>query len=369
MLYFAYHSNTSHLTSREVSDDMSFSQEEQIMRLNREQTRLLCFNQEDRHNYRDQFGNIELTAVVCADGRAGDLSEITGVPFGIWQKIRAVGAEVDPSWPAVKYRLKSWAKYCSEKKRHGLFVPTSHHSKEGHGNCAGHNGIREASLANAVRIRDTISRLYPPTSIFAPVFDFDTDTGSITFVGRKESFDIYDLSESDRSSLGSMIRLLYPECPEPVAENLSEMARRNLDISLKYRNTPKQHLEVVHNENGIAFGLDVDWMPNNLFMRIGPYSLDLRTPILQAAQLVHDNRVADKHPEGERAILLTTGVYYDESGPDYLFALEEARALAEFAEKIIHEAHPELHSEMDVLSIAINHHNRSAINIKEALGT
>jgi hypothetical protein len=315
-----------------------------------------------RDTQRKKIG-INLDLIGCADGRFSAGYAFNVLP-GIINEHPTIGAIADPGWPQVSRQLYQSYKWCISQrpKIRSAFMSTYHYSSGGHGNCAGHSNDTDAAIRSAFTLRSIMAEICDPDFYLPIVVGFDTDNDGITF----HSLSGQPLSVLDYTScpdkLANNVRELYRDCHKKIAKGLAWLAASNLRHAKHFLEHPRSQEQVSHNENGIIVGVGAgvsNCFPRDKILRVGAYADDITEPLAKAAEIIAHNRDKGSTPAGQRALLLVNGVYFEESGPDALFAKRQAVVLAEKAKGIVLNVQPQLEEELDIAAGTVYHHDRS----------
>ncbi|MEK6595954.1 MAG: hypothetical protein AABZ18_05495, partial [Pseudomonadota bacterium] len=108
--------------------------------------------------------------------------------------------------------------------------------------------------------------------------------------------------------------------------------------------------EAEHKEWVLGVGRGFDWLHviNTAFI-VGPFDPNLSVAIETAARLLKNN-IDEGRIDPNGVVLLTSGVYRDEAGPEYRLAKEKALFLSKFALDIIKDKVPDLAPRLQILT-------------------
>ncbi len=301
-----------------------------LLERNREQTQLFCSPDAtlSRRKYRSEHPT-EIAALKCMDGRL-NLAVMTETPMGIIQPFRNIGGRFDLGWPYFGQVVEEWVRYSVSSGRNCLVLVTYHFSRgDAHRGCKGFGYDTEAAKEYVTGLKKQIETVYGTKhSVVYPIqVGIETDDDALVLHG--EDGRVFDLSREPmmhEDELRYRVRQLYPDMRAEIVDDLLPLLFGNLRHIAEVRRSQRPITEVEHGEQIVAVGRGFDWIhvPNKAFI-IGPYSYNLGEPIATAGKLLWDNVESGRVNKDEGLVLLTSGVYRDEAGPEMLRAAEKAR--------------------------------------------
>ena len=145
-----------------------------------------------RKVYRNEHPT-EIMALKCMDGRM-NLPLITGVPMGIIQPMRNIGAKFSIGWKALYDEIKSWKEYAMTQPGRKCLIFTTYHfsNTDSHLGCAGHGYDTDKARQSALMLANEIRNVFgegKDAFVNVAVIGVNTDDDSIIVHGRNgESF-------------------------------------------------------------------------------------------------------------------------------------------------------------------------------------
>ncbi|WP_176776362.1 MULTISPECIES: carboxysome shell carbonic anhydrase domain-containg protein [Nitrosomonas] len=322
----------------------------------------------ERRRYRGEHPT-EIAALKCMDGRL-HLPVMTQTALGIIQPFRNLGGIFDLGWPFFQAAIDNWVEYSISRGRHCLVFVTYHFARgDTHRGCRGFHYDTEAAKAAAVKLKNQFQSVYGKNGAVMPIVcGIETDLDALILHGEDgRSIDLANAKESSQLELEEMLRSLYPTMPERIIRDLMPLVRGNIKHVAEIRATNRPVEEAEHKEWVLGVGRGFDWLHviNTAFI-VGPFDPNLSVAIETAAKLLKNN-IDEGRIDADGVVLLTSGVYRDEAGPEYLLAKEKAMFLSKFALNIIKEKVPDLAPHLQILTACNNLHTRK-LEVIERVG-
>ena len=314
-----------------------------------------------RKFYRAQHPT-EILWFKCMDGRLHG-PVITETPVGIIQPLRNLAGSFELGWGYLADIFLQWVMYAVQNGRRCLPFITYHWSKSDvHKGCKGHNYDVEKAKLDASRLVHNIEKAFGKDHqiVYPIMVGIETDEDAMVLHGADgDSINLIDELETASDILKTKIRKLYPDMDKQVVEDLFALVEGNIRHIHDLRANPRPDQQTMHGEQIIAVGRGFDWLHwLNRALIIGPFSYDVATPIATAATIVLDNINKGLVPREEGALLMTSGVYRQPTGPEPILAELKANYLEEFALNVIKTRVPDLYPHLHVLSGSVDMETR-----------
>lgn len=344
---------------------------QQMLKRNKEQSELFCSPAAwaARRLYRRKYPT-EILWFKCMDGRLNG-AVITKTPLGIIQPMRNIAGSFDLGWPYLGEIFLQWVEYAIDNGRRCMPFCTYHFSRsDTHKGCYGHGYNTDKARNDAHGLLMNIEYVFGKehTVVYPLLVGIETDEDAMILHG----FDGLELNlanELDTSSEDLLVKInqLYPDMHQGLVDDLLPLLQGNIQHIRELRANPRPLEQTVHGEQVIAIGRGFDWLHwLNKALIVGPFSYDLADPIAKAAQIVLDNINDGRVPSSDGALLMTSGVYRNKTGPYPRLAELKARSLERFAVGVIKNRVPDLYPHLQVLSGTVDTNNRlfTPLNIK-----
>ncbi len=315
----------------------------ELLEMNRAQSELYLQQALSRKTYRAKHPTL-IAAFKCMDGRV-HLPLMTRTPFGLIRPFRNIGGIFDAGWPALRGRLAQMRSYALSHGRHFLCMATYHFSKgDAHRGCAGHNydteKAKEAASSMVEQLRFFFS-MDPLRQVYTIMVGVETDCEALVFHGRNgKVVSMADMQSADGAALMELIRELYPDMPQQVAQDLIPLMAGNIEHVRDLGCKEKSHVELEHMERVLAVGQGFDWLHKiNYALIVNDADPQLEVTIGKAAGIIKSNRDAGRIPK-ESAVLFASVSYYNET--EKHGAIMNAKYLTRLGLETIKKTHPDL---------------------------
>lgn len=305
-----------------------------------------------RRRYRTDHPT-EIAALKCMDGRL-NLPIITETPAGIIQPFRNVGGKFDFGWPFFGQLIQDWVDYAVSKGRDCLLLITYHWSKgDPHRGCKGFEYCVDNAQTHTRGLRDQAERIFGKGhSVVYPIqIGVETDDDALVLHGRNgDVLDLSKLSHVSVEELRVMVERMYPDMKARMVKDLMPLLIGNLHHIAEIRKAQRPLRDFHHGEDTIALGRGFSWLhiPNKALI-VGPYSYELRGPIVTAGKIVLENLISGRIPKEDGAVFMVSALSRELMGPEGAAAVEKAKSLAEFGLSALKAEVPELIPHLDVL--------------------
>jgi len=322
----------------------------------------------ERRRYRGEHPT-EIAALKCMDGRL-HLPVMTQSALGIIQPFRNLGGIFNLGWPFFQAAIDQWVDYSINRGRHCLVFVTYHFARgDTHRGCRGFQYDTDAAKAAAMNLKDQFASVYGKGGAVVPIVcGIETDLDALILHGDDDrSIDLANAKVSSQLELEEMLRSLYPSMPERVIRDLIPLIRGNIKHIAETRTINRPIEEAEHREWVLGIGRGFDWLHviNTAFI-VGPFDPNLSGAIETAARLLKNN-IDEGRIDADGVVLLTSGVYRDEAGPEYHLSREKALFLSKFALSIIKDKVPDLAPHLQILTGRTNLNTRK-LEVIERVG-
>jgi len=287
------------------------------------------------------------------DGRL-HLPIMTQVPLGIIQPFRNLGGHFKLGWHPFQKDLYEVLDYSYREGRDCLVLVTYHYSKSDKSlGCKGFGYDTEAAKSAALKLSETLRRTSRESVVplYAVVVGIETDSDTLILHGYDgKALSMLDCLDWSGEELFGALEKLYPGMSRRVIRDFLPLLIGNIKHTAELTRKPRGLLDVYHKERVLAIGRGFDWlhMPNFALI-IGPFSYDLRTPVLRAGEILLDNLLSGRLPNHD-VVLITSALYRkNRLGVEAPWAAEKAKDLADECLEIIRRELPELAKHLSVL--------------------
>lgn len=334
-----------------------------LLEHNKRQSELFCSPDAAlaRRQYRATHPT-EIAALKCMDGRL-NLAVQTQTPPGIIQPFRNIGGMFDIGWPYFGEIASGWVNYAISKGRSGVILVTYHYSKgDAHRGCRGFNYDTEAAKAYTRDLSNQIERVFGTEhKVIYPIqVGIETDDEALIVHGKNgETLNLAEEPAATEDALRQRVEKLYPDMGKQMAVDIVPLFLGNQRHIAAIRASNRPVVNTEHREQVLVVGRGMDWLhlPNKALI-VGPYSYNLREPIVAAAGILLDNIKKGRVPEQDGLVLLTSAAYREDAGFEKLRAIEKARSFADFALDAIYEAVPEIKPHLYLLASIVDLNTR-----------
>lgn len=295
----------------------------------------------------------------CMDGRV-HIPHATRTPLGIILPFRNLGGIFDLGWPYLGEVLNTAVQQAVSAGRPVLVVITYHFSRgDPARGCAGFDCDAQAAFEHTCRIRGQVEAIFGAAhqTVYPLVCGFETDEDALVLHGPDgQVLDVASLGELSDEDLVSHLCATCPDMPGQMVADLLPLVRGNMEHIAEVRREDRQ-LEIAHREWAICVGRGFDFLHvPNVALIVGPYSPNLRDPIVRAGSIILDNMDCGRIPD-DGFLLLASVPYYD-IGSDHRRAVLKARFLARFAADVIAQEFPRLRERMVPKTAVLNWSSR-----------
>ncbi len=298
-----------------------------------------------------------IIALKCMDGRL-DVSVMTKTPPGIIQPFRNLGGKFDLGWPYFGSLLEASVMSAINGGRGCIILVTYHWSKgKPERGCKGFDFDLEGAKEFTRRLKEDLETVFGSRQAVYPIqVGIETDEDALVFHGEGDT--ILDLGQESKltdDELRQRLHEMYPDMSSVMIADLLPLLRGNCERVSTIRQSEREPLELVHGERVLAFGRGFSWLhtPNRALI-VGPYSLDLVTPLVTAGKLLLQNLQEGRIPTEDGVALLVSSVYHSLIGPDKQRATFKSIRLHQFALDVLKREVPELVPHLSSLVGVIN---------------
>ena len=305
----------------------------------------------ERRRYRGEHPT-EIAALKCMDGRL-HLPVMTQTALGIIQPFRNLGGKFDLGWPFFQNIIDQWVQYAISRGRHCLVFVTYHYARgDVHRGCRGFNYDEKAAKDAAVKLKNQFISVYGKGGVVPVVCGIETDLDALVLHGEDDDtvIDLANIKHSSQIELEELLYSLYPTMPNRIVNDMMPLVRGNIRHIAEIRATNRPAADAEHKEWVLGVGRGFDWLHaiNTAFI-VGPFDPNLSVTIETAAKLLKGN-IDEGRVDPKGVVLLTSAVYRDEAGPEYLLAKEKGLFLSNFGLNIIKEKVPDLYPHLQILT-------------------
>ena len=288
----------------------------------------------------------EIATLECMDGRL-NMPIMCDVPVGIIHQFRNIGGKFDLGWSYFGLLVNRWVETAVKRGHDALVIVTYHYSKGNtHRGCAGWGYDTNAARNDAFAIKAQFERVFGNEHriVYPIIIGIETDEDVFIVHGENgETLELASITETGMASLRATLRRLFPDMREQVVLDLLPLLEGNVKHVANVRAHNRTPVEHEHMEQVMGIGRGFDWLHiHNKALIIGPYEHNLREPVEKAAGILLSNLEAGRIPKDDGVVVMTSGTYKDENGPERLLAIEKALSYARFAKKTIEAAVPAL---------------------------
>ncbi|MFA6253416.1 MAG: hypothetical protein WCV69_04085 [Patescibacteria group bacterium] len=328
---------------------------EEVLERNREQSAI--FRSPAAYMARKYYRALHPTEILwfkCMDGRLHG-PVITETPVGIIQPFRNLAGTFDLGWGYLADLFLQWVTYAVDRGRRCLPFITYHWSKSDvHKGCKGHGyDVGKAKTEAGVLVRSIERAFGRDHQVVYPIMvGIETDEDAMVLHGvSNQMFNLADELDTPIDELKEKLRLLYPDMHTQMVIDLFALVEGNIRHIRFLRANPRPIEQTMHGEQIIAIGRGFDWLHwQNRALIIGPFPYDVAGPIETAANIVLENIQKGLVPQEDGALLMTSGVYRQPTGPESIMAEDKASSLERFALSVIQKRVPDLYPHLHVLS-------------------
>ncbi len=319
---------------------------EELIAHNHQQSRLFCEPGATlgRRNYRRDHAT-EIICLKCMDGRV-NMPLLTGTPMGIMHPVRNIGGAFELGWPAFQHRIRQVVDYSMENRLLNLVLATYHFARgDKHRGCRGHGYDTKKAVASARNLVLQFEEVYGDgrEQVDPILVGIETDEEALVFHDRcgERSISMAEYGGADEASMRKVIKELYPNMREKVAEDLLPLMLGNARHVKELRMRPRPPVQLEHTERILAVGQGFDWLHKpNYALIINDFDPQMDDAIAAAAKIIAENRDAGRIPSSGALILAS--VAYGDIGPSKSLAVVRARYLTRLARETLVKHHPKL---------------------------
>ncbi len=344
-----------------------------LLEVNEKNSKEFLNQQAARVIYRRMYGT-EFAALKCMDGRLL-FPDLTQTPLGIIQPYRNLGGVFHLGWPFFQQAIEGWKKYSDSKDRDSVVFVTYHFSRgDKHRGCKGHGYDTDKARSSSLSLKKEFDFVYGDASmqgrnkLFAVQVGVETDWEALILHGEDgQTVDLSDIKETSDESISKLLISLYPSI-NAVAPNVIRdfipLIRGNIlhTQEIQAKNRPVQDAD--HREWIVAIGRGFDWLhePNKALI-VGPWQDNLSDPIRIAISLAKHNK-EEGLLDGNKIVLLTSGIYRETEGEEPRLAELKTRYLKDVAMAVIEKDFKELLPDIEVLMTTVDLNTRKINVIK-----
>ena len=313
----------------------------------------------ERRRYRGEHPT-EIAALKCMDGRL-HLPVMTQTALGIIQPFRNLGGIFNLGWPFFQKTIDQWVEYSIGRGRHCLIFVTYHFARgDTHRGCRGFGYDTDAARLAAMNLKNQFESVYGKGGAVMPIVcGIETDLDALILHGENDRvIDLANTSETSQLELEELLRSLYPSMPERIVRDFIPLVRGNIRHIAEIRASNRPIEDAEHKEWVLGVGRGFDWLHaiNTAFI-VGPFDPNISVAIETAAKLLKNN-IDEGRISSDGVVLLTSGVYRDKAGPEYLLAKEKAQFLSKFALNIVKEKVADLAPHLQILTGCVDLNTR-----------
>lgn len=288
-----------------------------------------------------------IVVLKCMDGRI-HIPFATKTPLGIMTPIRNLGGMFDMGWPYLSEIVFNAVMDSVMGGSNVIIINTYHYSKSNKKyGCAGFNYECSSAIKSAFYVSGQIKELFGShgEAVYPLVWGIETDEDAIIIHGYQDrQINLSEYQFQDDDTLLSDLFMLYPDMKPSMVKDIFPLIKGNIE-HIKEMKLNDTRLSVEHTEWIMCLGRGFDFLHvPNVALIIGPYSPDLKSPIVKAASIIKSNMEHKRIPS-DGFLLLTSSPYW-EIGADKSRAKVKSSFLNEFACDIIKQELPELYSKM-----------------------
>jgi len=289
-----------------------------------------------RSAYRESHST-EFALTKCMDGRV-DVTLITGTPIGIITAFRSVGGIHNLEWKKFRRCLENWLNHAKAKKRSAVLIVTYHWSRGAlQFGCKGFNYNLQAAVDGMSRFRRQVESHYRG-EIWPVMVGLETDTNSLIVHSPKG--EILDLGlvypDTGKSFLEEKLHSMFVGFPESVLKDLASLFLGN--VQYINNNKVKSSEPLDHQEQVLAIGDYVEWLPFGFALKLGLHDPVLKQSIVVAASIIHDNLLSGRIPNN--GALFISVPYWQPNQRQA--AITQSNSLFQIANKSIRENYPDM---------------------------
>lgn len=346
---------------------------EYLLEVNERNSKEFVKQEAARIIYRRMYGT-EFAALKCMDGRLL-FPDLTQTPLGIIQPYRNLGGVFHLGWPFFQQAIEGWKKYADSKDRDSVVFVTYHFSRgDKHRGCKGHGYDTEKARNFSLNLKKEFDFVYGPSmaqsrnKLFAIQVGIETDWESLILHGENgENKDLAEVQDSSDEGVSNLLISLYPsiyKVAPNVIRDFLPLVKGNILHTKEIRESNRPVQEADHREWIVAVGRGFDWLhePNKALI-VGPWQDNLSDPIRTAVSLVKHNK-EEGLLEGEKIVLLTSGIYREANGEEPRLAELKSRYLQDVAMRVIEKDFKELLPELEVFMTTVDLNTRKINVIK-----
>ena len=311
---------------------------QRIIAINKEESERYVASEAERLRYWAKHPTF-FACIKCMDGRVS-IPLMTKTPIGIVKPFRAIGGKFDIWWPTFLGRISHWTdRAISQGSRTFVFVSYHYSASDIHLGCAGWKYDTKAARNHAEYLKKELEFVFGE-EITAMTTGVETDHDLLTLHGPNGDLSGEMLIGKSDQDIQDMIARHFPMMSQEMIRDLVPFLRGNAERISELRKYPRKPEQLEHNERIIAIGQGFDWLvEENLALIINDADPNLAESIRVAGSLIEKN--LRNAPAGDDATIFTN-IQYRKSGMDKRQAIARARGLRLFAEKVLHDAYPEL---------------------------
>jgi hypothetical protein len=339
---------------------------EYLFDLNEQHSKAFINSQRSRRIYRVKHPT-EIAVMKCMDGRV-HIPVYTQTPLGIIQPWRNIGGKFDLGWPHYKETIQDWTDYCVSKGRKSLVFTTYHYAKGFEGEsleiikyrgCAGFGYDTENAKAASLELKQQFVNDFMNDSIYVIQCGVETDFNTLIFHGDNgETLDLSEAKFDNEAEIIAKLQEMYPTFPIDVIKDIVPLVTGNIEHTAMIKKADRPKVDMEHKEKVLGFGRGFDSIHEpNFALIIGPYDIDLVTPIVKAAGLLLKNIKEGRVTEDEGLVLLACAIY-SKAGSKQRLAERKARTLAKHAWRVIEEHVPEAAKYFKVVTVTCDLNTR-----------
>ena len=288
--------------------------------------------------WRDQYKvkyPAEIVAMKCMDGRL-NMSIMTQTPVGIIQPYRNLGGVFDIGSHFGEV-LGDRINRATKVNGNDVLVLVTYHWSKGTKEC-GCKGFGYDVDAACAYVSESLLDLEDVFGkdhhvIYPVKVGIETDEDTLVFHGAGgKKLDMSEMASDSRDILRAALAELYPDMNENMMKSLVKLCVGNIRHIAEIRKTKRSPIDLDHKENILAVGRGFDWfhLPNRMLI-VGPYSLDLKKPIVTAGKIILSNIKEGRIPKKDGFLLVTSTPYRNEAGFERQRVVKKSQSLMEFA--------------------------------------
>jgi len=331
-----------------------------VLRHNQYQVKRYLESMDKRRVYRSKF-KVRIRVFICMDGRL-NFDIMTETPLGVMQSERNIGARNDLSYDALNVRMREFVQSAIDAGEEVLLIITYHDDCRGWDYCA------KAAEQNAMTFATSLREAFYGCPVSVVVMGIMTHRQQLVLHHGVTLERVVTTGElpRDRQKICELARMIYPDCPTSVQENLAELIVGNVRHIGKIKG---EHKKLTHNERVLCIGNGFDWLHRRnyelILKRDAPES-ECREATRGAWGLLFDNLDNNRISKEDRLLLYGSEVY-DNSDWKMRLAIPRARRSTALGLSVLEEHFPQRRHQVHVMTGVTNWYNREVTLVDDCV--